>query len=462
MKDRNYSMTQQDLHSRRTQQRHDSPYRAEKALVMLITCTLLLCFLVAPVLSISGASIGTGITVKPVCTKPDVGFGWTVSYEDEGCGTNWMKEFTPVTFQFLGSSRYDNVDTWLWNFGDGTTATGKNPVHTFTSASDVTNTVIVTGTNSCGSGTASTPVYTFGPATAKIALHTSPSDAYTGSVWKVDANTYNGNQYATTPAGSTVMITINKDGYQPFSKSFTAIGGKNICIEANLVPATTTQTTTTAQTTTASGTTYVPPVTNPTNNPTQAVGQSGSAGSLYITSTPSGAAVFMNGDAKGTTPATLTGIVPGTYTVLLKKSGYPDYTTSTAIIAGQVTTINADLAKGPQAATTNAPAAAATTAPVPGEGSLSVSTTPQGAQVFIDGVVRGMTPATIPGLSAGQHTILLKMDGYQEFNTTVSIPDGKTAEFNTALAKTPKSPGFTGVLAVLGLAGICLLRKRGE
>ena len=116
----------------------------------------------------------------------------------------------------------------------------------------------------------------------------------------------------------------------------------------------------------------------------------------------------MNSDAKGTTPATLTGIVPGTYTVLLKKSGYPDYTTSTAIIAGQVTTINADLTKGPQAAATNAPAATATTAPVPGEGSLSVSTTPQGAQVFIDGVVRGMTPATIPGLSAGQHTVLLK------------------------------------------------------
>ena len=71
-----------------------------------------------------------------------------------------------------------------------------------------------------------------------------------------------------------------------------------------------------------------------------------------------------------------------------------------------------------------------------------------------------MTPATIPGLSAGQHTILLKMDGYQEFNTTVSIPDGKTAEFNTALAKTQKSPGFAGILAVLGLAGICLLRKK--
>ena len=419
---------------------------------MLMAGTLLLCFLVAPVLSISGGSINPGITVKPGCTKPEVGFGWTVSYEDSECGTDWMMDFTPVTFQFLGSSRYDNVDTWLWNFGDGTTATGKNPVHTFTSASDVTNMITVTGTNSCGSGSYTQGVQTFGPAKSEVGLVTSPTDAWKDSVWKVNNEVYNGNNDRVVPAGSTVLITINKAGYQPFQKSLITIGGKHTCIKASLVPATTTQTTTTAQTTTASGTTYVPPVTNPTNNPPQSSGLSGSAGSLYITSTPSGAAVFMNSDAKGTTPATLTGIAPGTYTVLLKKSGYPDYSTSTAIIAGQVTTINADLAKGPQAA--------ATTAPVPGEGSLSVSTTPQGAQVFIDGIVRGMTPATIPGLSAGQHMVLLKLDGYQEFNTTVSIPDGRTAEFNTALAKTQKSPGFTGILVVLGLAGICLLRNR--
>jgi hypothetical protein len=298
--------------------------------------------------------------------------------------------------------------------------------------------------------------------TGDIYLVSNPANAWNEAVWE-----YGNGQKATglqsilsVPAGDVYKVKINKFGYEPFEQTVVAKGGDFVCVEANLVLAGSQQASTTTPTTAI---TTVPPgstITNPTVNPTQSVGQSGTLGSLYITSTPSGAAVFMNSNAKGTTPATLTGIVPGTYTVLLKKSGYPDYTTSTAIIAGQVTTINADLTKGPQTAATNAPAVTATTVPVPGEGSLSVSTTPQGAQVFIDGVVRGMTPATIPGLSAGQHTILLKLDGYQEFNTTVSIPDGKTAEFNTALAKTQKSPGFAGILAVLGLAGICLLRKK--
>ena len=43
----------------------DRHVRTGKTLVMLMTCTLLLCFLVAPVLSVSGSGLNPGITVKP-------------------------------------------------------------------------------------------------------------------------------------------------------------------------------------------------------------------------------------------------------------------------------------------------------------------------------------------------------------------------------------------------------------
>ena len=48
-------------------------------------------------------------------------------------------------------------------------------------------------------------------------------------------------------------------------------------------------------------------------------------------------------------------------------------------------------------------------------GSLAISTSPPGAKVYADGVLRGITPATIPGLSAGTHVIVLKMDGSDDF-----------------------------------------------
>jgi hypothetical protein len=110
-------------------------------------------------------------------------------------------------------------------------------------------------------------------------------------------------------------------------------------------------------------------------------------------------------------------------------------------------------------------------------GSLSVTTTPAGAFIFIDGVQRGVTPATIPGLSAGTHTLLLKLDGYQDISTPVTIVAGKTQDYSSGMAKnaaaapavletatstgTPKkTPGFECVYAFAGLGGLFLIRKR--
>ncbi|OPX63116.1 MULTISPECIES: PEGA domain-containing protein [unclassified Methanoregula] len=112
-------------------------------------------------------------------------------------------------------------------------------------------------------------------------------------------------------------------------------------------------------------------------------------------------------------------------------------------------------------------------------GSLSVKTEPAGAFIFIDGVQRGVTPATIPGITAGTHTLLLKLDGYQDISTPVTISAGKTQEYSSAMAKvaatteattaaaatpettvTPKkSPGFAFIAALAGLGAVLCLRK---
>lgn len=92
-------------------------------------------------------------------------------------------------------------------------------------------------------------------------------------------------------------------------------------------------------------------------------------------------------------------------------------------------------------------------------GSLSVTTTPAGVSIFIDGVQRGVSPATIPGLTPGDHTLLLKLDGYTDLSTPVSITAGKTTEYNTGLAKTAKSPGFEFILALAALGAVLIMRR---
>jgi hypothetical protein len=114
-------------------------------------------------------------------------------------------------------------------------------------------------------------------------------------------------------------------------------------------------------------------------------------------------------------------------------------------------------------------------------GSLSVTTSPPGAFIFIDGVQRGVSPATIPGLSAGTHTVLLKLDGYQDMSTPVTIAAGKVQEYTTAIAKntgaaetpadsanatnatkTGLAPGFEFAAALTAMGAIVVIRKRSK
>jgi len=101
----------------------------------------------------------------------------------------------------------------------------------------------------------------------------------------------------------------------------------------------------------------------------------GTQTTLIIISVPAGAAVFVDMTARGITPVQLTTLDPGLHTVLLKKEGYPDFTTAVTAIAGKVTTLNADLQKGPQQPGTSAVTATTRPPSVPdNEGALPVTT----------------------------------------------------------------------------------------
>jgi len=200
-------------------------------------------------------------------------------------------------------------------------------------------------------------------------------------------------------------------------------------------------------------------------------------------------------------------VTPGPHTLVIQPAGYSPFTATVQTCDKKVSYVYYNLAAH---AVTTAPATTVTTAvpittvttepgvttpesqpvtqptavpdgPAPGQetlGNLSVTTTPPGVSIFIDGIRRGVSPATIPGITAGSHALLLQLDGYEDLSTPVTISAGKTQAYSTAMirngvadapaatepmnapATNEKAPGFESAYAVLSLGTILLMRRR--
>lgn len=232
-------------------------------------------------------------------------------------------------------------------------------------------------------------------------------------------------------------------------------------------------------------------------------------GSVSITSAPSGAQVSVDGGYRGVTPLTVT-LYPGNHNVLLQKSGYNDWTNSVYVSANSYQTMSATLVSGslpgwvtiqasppvvnvyfdiaykgqtdskgrfviqgvapgthslrlaqtgyndystPVTVYSNSQASISavltpsggipTITPAPGYGTLSVSSDPAGASIYIDNAYTGYTPATLTTVPSGQHTVMLTLDGYQNYVTNVNVAAGGTIQVSSSLTPiaTPTKSG---------------------
>jgi hypothetical protein len=68
----------------------------------------------------------------------------------------------------------------------------------------------------------------------------------------------------------------------------------------------------------------------------------------------------------------------------------------------------------------------------PRTGTINLTSTPRGAEVYVDNQYRGTTPGTIPDLPAGIHTIELRLQGYQTWSTSMRLSSG-TYQFDAIL-----------------------------
>lgn len=59
--------------------------------------------------------------------------------------------------------------------------------------------------------------------------------------------------------------------------------------------------------------------------------------------------------------------------------------------------------------------------PAPANGSISVSSIPPGANVYLDGVNKGLTPLVLKNVENGKHAISVRLAGYGEYTDSVVV-----------------------------------------
>ena len=70
----------------------------------------------------------------------------------------------------------------------------------------------------------------------------------------------------------------------------------------------------------------------------------------------------------------------------------------------------------------------------PIKGTLSVTTTPASAPLYVDGVLKGKTPLNTLFLP-GVYSVSIKKQGYEEYNTSVTITSKETTTINAVLTQ---------------------------
>lgn len=209
-----------------------------------------------------------------------------------------------------------------------------------------------------------------------------------------------------SPTGSPIStVTVSKSGYTTWSGTLSQMpaDGQHVPVYATINPIST-------------QTTIIP----------------GQPGTIYAQSSPSGAAIYMNGNFYGYAPLTIPSLQPGTYTMKASLSGYTSNTQIVTVYAGQTTNYYPVLQQSPNPRST---------------GTVSVTSSPSAALVYVDGTYMGKVPMTVT-LYPGTHAFRLSLSGYNDYTANVYVTANTNQNLNAIM-----SPAVYGTVAITSLPG---------
>jgi hypothetical protein len=146
-----------------------------------------------------------------------------------------------------------------------------------------------------------------------------------------------------------------------------------------------------------------------------------SYGNISVSSTPSGANVYLDNEYKGLTTLTMNNITNGNHIVIVRLTGYQDWTQNVTVL-GNSTSLSATLV-------------ANTTTGV--NGSFVLESSPTNAMVYIDSVLKGYTPITVYNITAESHVVRIEKSGYLIYSQRFNVTPGNTTTVSAILVAEP-------------------------
>ena len=197
-----------------------------------------------------------------------------------------------------------------------------------------------------------------------------------------DAEVYIDDEYVgRTPLTVTLLsgthtVVIKKEGYLPYSTTLTLDAGDVRTIHAELKP---------------------------------------EIGWIRITSNPSGADVYVDGEYRGDTPGTYE-VHPGTHRIRIILDHYFEYSTTVEVAANETRELSVVLRPKPAR--------------------LTVYSDPPGAEVYVNGDLLGKTPVRDHELAPGRYNIIVLKEGYEPYERNVTLNPDQDYSINAKLEYT--------------------------
>jgi len=145
-------------------------------------------------------------------------------------------------------------------------------------------------------------------------------------------------------------------------------------------------------------------------------------GKLHVESEPAGAAVTLNGEARGVTPLDVADLFLGNHEVKVELKGYAPVTQTIVLSEDSpLSELRVPLSKS-----------------APAMGIVEVTSTPAGALVKVDGAGVGQTPLLNFTLKAGKHQVEVVKEGHEPWTGQISVGKRK-ARVDAQLRAIPKA-----------------------